>query len=367
MKILHVIDSLEIGGAEKLVAQLCRLQRKQSDEVLIYCLEKLGFLGKKLVNEGFKVELGRGTSLPFAFFNALSVLRRHSPDIVHCHNATATIIAAAAARLIGIQNVVSTRHGLVAPPHNLRQELKFGLAARYCNWIVAVCEQAKCNLQSLPLVKKEQIVCIYNGTAPIRRVPGKPSTDGRFTILHVGRLTAAKDQTSLLIAFAVARSTNPKFSLIIVGDGALRHSLENLAVTLGIGSDVSFTGEQTDVASYYSCADLFVMSSISEGLPISLLEAMSIGLPAVVTRVGGMPEVIEQAGAGVVVPASAPEELAAAIVNLSRRPDLLESFRLAGLNAYEDRYTPERMEQSYRELYLNCNENSRPATSRKLD
>src|SRR5271163_3047827 len=125
MNIAHIGDSMEMGGAEKLTATLCRLQRDQGHTASVHCLYSLGVLGEELQAEGFDVVLHH----PSAFFHLTRSLyksfKRSRPDVVHCHNATAAIIAAVPARLAGVKTVIVTRHGLVKPPYQIRRELKF--------------------------------------------------------------------------------------------------------------------------------------------------------------------------------------------------------------------------------------------------
>ena len=111
----------------------------------------------------------------------------------------------------------------------------------------------------------------------------------------------------LLRAVALTRSHHPDVQLWIVGDGPLELSLRKLTYELGLNDSVTFFGEQADVSPFMLAADLFVSSSVTEGLPVSLLEAMSVGLPAVVTDVGGMGEIARLSGAVTLVPSSDPQ------------------------------------------------------------
>lgn len=352
MKIVHVTDSMQLGGAEKLIALLCRFQREQGHDPSVYCLYSIGVLGEELRSEGFRVTLG--CSSPAGLARSLCQVFRHDrPDVVHCHNLTATVVAAMPARLARARSVVSTRHGLVAPPYALRRELKFAVASRFCDWIVAVCEAARHNLRSAPFAAREKIIRIYNGVPALRlNGSGRPAKSG-FTLLHVARLSAAKDQATLLRALGLATSYVPDLQLWIVGDGPLRSQLQSLADQLGVAQNVRFFGEQLEVAPFFAAADLFVLSSITEGLPVSLLEAMSAGLPAVVTDVGDMGEVVRRSGAGSVVPVSEERALADAIRQIANHRGELSRLGTAAQHYYERHFTLERMADEYVNLYRN--------------
>jgi glycosyltransferase involved in cell wall biosynthesis len=350
LKIAHVADSMEMGGAEKLTATLCRLQRDRGHAASVHCLYTIGVIGKELRAEGFEVILHRPSAFFHLMYSLYKSFRRSRPDVVHCHNATAAIIAALPARLAGVRTVLVTRHGLVKPPYQIRRELKFALASRCCDWIVGVCEGTRTNLLAAPFAARDRIIHIYNGAsaADVRAVP-RPKNG--FTLLHVGRLAPAKDQATLLQAVALTRRQHPDVRLWMIGDGPLEVSLRKLSDELGLNECVIFFGEQADVSPFMLAADLFVISSITEGLPVSLLEAMSVGLPAVVTDVGGMGEIARLSGAITLVPSSDPEGMAVALCDaITRKQELPKLGQLAS-HCYEQHFRPERMLDDYMSLY----------------
>ena len=350
LRIAHVGDSMEMGGAEKLTATLCRLQRDRGHIASVHCLYRLGQLGEELQAEGFEVILHHPCSFLQLVRGLYKSFRRSRPDVVHCHNATAAIIAALPARLAGVKTVIATRHGLVKPPYQIRRELKFALASRWCDWIVGVCEGTRTNLLAAPFAARDRIIHIYNGALPadIRAVP-QPKKG--FTLLYVGRLAPLKDHATLLQAVALTRTHHPDLQLWIVGDGPLAFSLRKLSFDLGLNDCVTFFGEKASVSPFMLAADLFVSSSVTEGLPVSLLEAMSVGLPAVVTDVGGMGEIARLSGAVTLVPSSDPQGMAAALSDaIARRQDLPKMGQLASY-CYEQYFRPERMLDDYMSLY----------------
>jgi glycosyltransferase involved in cell wall biosynthesis len=353
LRIAHVVDSMEMGGAEKLTATMCRLQRDRGHTASVHCLYAVGVLGEELQADGFEVILHRSRSFFLLMRCLYKAFRRSRPDVVHCHNATAAILAALPARLAGVKTVIATRHGLVKPPYLLRRELKFALASRWCDWIVGVCEGTRANLLAAPFAARGRIIHIYNGASPadIRAVPRQKNG---FTLLYVGRLAPLKDLATLLHAVALTRSHHPNVQLWIVGNGPLDFSLRKLSDELGLKGCVTFFGEQADVSPFLLAADLFVSSSVTEGLPVSLLEAMSVGLPALVTDVGGMGEIARLSGAISLVPSSDPEGMAGALCSaVARRRELPKMGKLAS-HCYEQYFRPERMLDDYMTLYHRC-------------
>ena len=161
-----------------------------------------------------------------------------------------------------------------------------------------------------------------------------------------------KDLGTLIRAVALAREQVRDLELWIVGDGPVRSELEGLGAELGVLEAVHFWGQQMHTARFYAAADVFAMSSVSEGLPMSLLQAMSVGVPALVTDVGGMAEVVRLAKCGLMAPVGDWRAMAEQIVRLAKEPELRARFAECGHRAYQAEFTLERMEAEYRKLYL---------------
>jgi glycosyltransferase involved in cell wall biosynthesis len=352
MKIVHVVDSMEIGGAETLVLQMCRLQREQGHEVSVYAVAALGALGTQMRNENFTVISNIGRHLSDSARNLYGLFKTSRPEVVHIHNPTPTIYAAAAARLAGAASIVSTRHSLVAPPHNRVAEFKYSIAARFCDWVVGICQATTDNLIAMRTVPPKKIVSIYNAAAPLR----EPSTAERppksgFTLTFVGRLQPVKNLPLMLTAFRVALDHSSDLRLWIVGDGIERPALEKLSHELNISEQVTFWGQQMDVAPFLSASDAFIMSSKSEGLPMSLLQALSLGLPAIVTDVGGMPEVVRKTDSGYVVPPSRPDEMAKAILEMAGAHVERQKFSINAKAGFYSQFVLQIMTDAYMKLY----------------
>ena len=352
MKIAHVVDSMEIGGAEMLVMQMCRLQREQGHDPCVYAIAKLGELGEQLQKEGFVVQTHVGRHLPDAAWNFYRLFRASRPNAVHLHNSRPTIYAAMAARMAGVPSIVSTRHGLVDPPHRRVEEFKYRFAAHFCDWVVGICDATANNLKAIRSAPARKTVRVYNGTVPIKRAAKEdwPQKDG-FTLIYVGRMEPIKNHALLLRAFQAAHLSLPSLRLWMVGDGSERAAMERLAAELGIGEQVTFWGQQLDVAPFFSAADAFVMSSKSEGLPVSLLQAFSLGLPAIVTDVGGMAEVVKLSQAGLTVAATDPAEMSAAMLEMARSEAARAEFSANARAAFQSRFSLQTMADAYMELY----------------
>lgn len=355
MVIAHVIDSLEVGGAEMVVAALCRSHAAAGHRVEVHCLTAAGPLAPELEQDGVPVHVhacGGALRLASRLFRGF---RRSRPDIVHCHNKAATIRAAAAARLTGARAIVSTRHGIGPSPFRFRTELAFWIiAAIFCQRVVAVCDAARRNMAANVRLLAHKVVTIRNGAYPPRLSPELvPATDG-FTLVSVGRLVPAKNLETLLRAVAIARAAVPDLRLWIVGSGPERVPLQRLCAELGLQSVVQFWGERRNVGNWLRAADLFVLSSATEGLPIAMLEAMAAGLPSIVTAVGALPELAALSGAGSIVPARDVDSFARTIIELANRRCELAALGQRASRSYHEHFTPERMAGEYLSLYRAC-------------
>jgi glycosyltransferase involved in cell wall biosynthesis len=348
--IAHVTDSMEMGGAEKLTAMMCRMQRARGHRASVHCLYLVGVLGEQLKADGHEIILHGPPTFLGLMRSLYREFERTKPDVVHFHNATPAIIGALPARLAGVKPAIVTRHGLVEPPYQIRRELKFALASRWCDWIVGVCKKTRANLLAAPFAEQGKIIHIYNGAAPADAAAPAMEKSG-LTLLHVGRMVPCKDHATLLRAVALARPRIPNLQLWNVGDGPLAPSLRLMAAELGLEDCVKFFGEQKDVSPFLVSADLFVMSSLTEGLPVSLLEAMSVGLPAIVTDVGGMGEVARLSNAITMVPPSDPQALARAFCEAAQRRKELPMLGRCASQIYEQYFQPQRMVDDYMRLY----------------
>jgi glycosyltransferase involved in cell wall biosynthesis len=233
-------------------------------------------------------------------------------------------------------------------------ELKYAFAATCCDWVVGICDATANNIKNIHSVAARKIVRVYNGAVPVERVAKElwPRKEG-FTLVYVGRLEPVKNHALLLNAFRAALWSMPGLRLWMVGDGSERTALEGLAAELNISAQVKFWGQKLDVAPFFSAADAFIMSSKSEGLPMSLLQAFSLGLPAIVTDVGGMAEVVRLAQAGFTVPVSDPAGMAAAILQLAASDAERKRFSMNAEEAFHSRFTLQTMVDAYMDIYLN--------------
>jgi len=263
-----------------------------------------------------------------------------------------------AGRAAGLKKVVMTEHGL----HQLQERPKYRRsAARYCRFadsITAVEPLQTDYFVNEMNVPREKLHCVANGVKIIPRIKEKRLAmrqalgiaEDVFAFFYVGRLNPVKDLDTLLQAVAQMPSdVSARIRLFLVGDGAERASLEQQHKQLKLLERVTFLGARSDVSDVLDGADAFVMSSVTEGLPMALLEAMAANLPCVATAVGGIPELFAD-DRGLAVPAKNPLALAEAMASLVRSPELRERIQRNALERVRDFYSLEAVTDQYLKL-----------------
>ena len=326
MKIVQILPSLDLGGMERLTIDLALQQKSEGHEPLIYCTSHPGLFAPEAEAADVPVHsFGKTAGFSLRLVRSLaSRLRVDHPHVLHAHNALVLHYALLAARLARVSVVVNTRHGgnMNWDPHC---ERIWRRCVRWTDAVVFISEGVREYYVSRDRLSRRNTSVIYNGIN-LDRFTARPAQRGtalsHFRVGCVGRLVPAKDHVSLIRAFALVSCVMPEAELHILGDGPCRSVISQTAESLGIANRVFLPGVSHDVAGFLSTLDLFVLSSIDEGLPISLMEAMAAGLPVISTRLPGLTELApENVVAGYCSPGQ-PESLAEHILRAAARPDL---------------------------------------------
>ena len=355
IRVVHLVTSLAIGGLETVVLDLVRCRRRDVFSAHVVCLETGGVLEEKLSALGVPVEaIGTTGSVPRRILKLARVLRSLKPHILHTHNPSPHLHGALAARLAGVPVLVHTKHGRNFPNRRVRVATN-RLAAWLSDCVVAVSDDAARVAREVERIPVEKVRLVHNGvdTTRFRYRGPRPNRDA-FRAVTVARLDPVKDQATLLQAVRLVVDKNPAFRLDIVGDGPSRAALEAQRTELGLDRHVRFCGYQSDVEPYLAQADIFLLSSISEGIPLTLLEAMAVGLPGVATDVGGIREVIVPGVTGYLVPARSPEALAEAMLAIQADPLVIERMGQASRQRIEDEFGLAGVVAQYEAIYLEC-------------
>jgi glycosyltransferase involved in cell wall biosynthesis len=349
LRVVHVVLQLETGGMEKLLVEFARHADRSRFDLRFVSLTTRGRVADELASLGWPVEaLGLPPGLRPKFVLRLARLfREWHADVVHVHNTKPLMYCGPAARLAGVGRIVYTRHG---QRHNAsrRTNLLFRLAARTAHATVCVSKDsaARSLAEGLSAAK---LHTVWNGIDTERFAYLGPAARG--PALMVGRLSPEKDVRTLLAAVALAIREEPAFRLDVAGDGTELNGLREAARELGIGPAVRFLGHVNNVPELMGAASLCVLSSLTEGISLTLLEAMSRGVPAVATCVGGNPEIVLDGVTGLLVPPRNPERLAAAMLSVWRDPALGRQMGVEGRRRVLAHFDVRRMVGDYEKLY----------------
>ena len=367
MKVCHLASGDLWAGAEVQLAMLLRGLVQYRNVELRAILFNSGILADRIADAGIPVEVieeSRHNSLSL-MLKTKKILKRDKIEILHTHRYKENFLGGLASRGTSVKHIVRTVHGMGEPFRGF-QNVKAQFYAyldrmaseRWVNKIVAVSNDINRSLAWL--YGEEKMVTIHNGIEA-DRVPQRTDVASAKRKLGVeadtpvigtvGRHMPVKGYDVLLRAFKLVNERKPEARLVLVGDGPERASLESLAAGLGIDSRVVFYGFTEDVAAAMSAFDVFVLSSIHEGISISLLEAFAMGIPVVVTDVGGNPEVVRHMETGLIVPPRDEGRLADALT------ELLDDKQLCGKMIKNQRevvtgeFSAETMAQRTEELY----------------
>jgi glycosyltransferase involved in cell wall biosynthesis len=331
MIVAHGLFSFQIGGSERVGADLALEIARRGHETHCFAFyDTDGPIRAELEGAGIRCHdldyktrprLTRRFSYQWEFYR---FLRRHSIDALVVHHATGLIICGLPTRLARTPSVVMIEHGI----HQLRDRPDYRRSARrYCGFahhVVGIDPTITKYFGEHMGTPAERLHYIPNGIR--ERLPDAARRErvraslgiggGQFLLLFVGRLEIEKDVPTLLASAAhVEPGARAALRLLIAGDGSQRAALEAQAASLGLGEAVKFLGARRDVEDLMRAADAFIMTSLTEGQPMAMIEAMATGLPCIGTAVGGIPKMLD-GDAGVLVPPSKPAEIAAAIAAL---------------------------------------------------
>jgi sugar transferase (PEP-CTERM/EpsH1 system associated) len=348
-RVVHVSFGLDVGGQEKLLVELARHADRSRFTLMFVSLGERGALAGDLQAWGGPVvALGKPSGLkPSLIFELARWFRRWRADVVHTHDQRSLIYAAPAAWLAGVPRVIHTRHGrdVGATP---RGRALIGHLSRLVDHFVCVSGDIE-QLSVAEGIAPWRLRTIRNGIDLDRFAFSGPHPGG--PVIAVARLSPEKDLANLVRAAAIARQRDPDLRIEIAGDGPCLPELRQLVAELGLEGRVALLGEVDDVAGLLARGGLFVLPSRSEGIALTLLEAMARGLPVVATRVGGTPEVVLDGQTGLLVPSGDPAALAEAILRLRRDPERGEAMGRAARQRAEERFDVRRMVADYETLY----------------
>jgi glycosyltransferase involved in cell wall biosynthesis len=350
IRVVHVSLGLDIGGQERMLAEFARHADRARFDLLFISLTNRGRLAHTIEDLGWPVialEQPLGIQ-PRLIWSMREVFRAKACDVVHTHDDRPLLYGSFAVKLARVRRYVHTQHHGLLPQMTPRQRKLAAWAGRLADAFVCVSHDAARTMEATGL-PSGRISVLHNGIDLEKYTYQEPCDRG--PAVTVARLSPEKDIANLLRAAALIVPSAPDFGLQIAGDGPQRGELTKLARSLGLENHVRFLGEVSDVPALLKQARLFVLPSQTEGISLTILEAMACGLPVVATHVGGTPEVVEQGATGLLVPPRDPEALARALLRLWCNPVEGRDMGRAGRLRVEASFDIRTMVAGYEKLY----------------
>jgi glycosyltransferase involved in cell wall biosynthesis len=361
-RVLHITFDMHIGGTEQVIKNLIEGTDLNHYKPSILCLEApIGPFGELLLRKGINIDIiqrKEGFDLRL-IVKVRRYIKEKRIDILHCHQYTPWVYSALAAFLTE-KKVIFTEHGRFYPD---RSSWKRAIINPVLNWITnqvtAISKATKQALVDYEYIPASKIQVIYNGIIPLKPVKSRSAGIRRELGISehirivgtIARLDPIKNHAMMLRAFKIVTESYPDIKLLIVGDGDEMEHLKRLCQDLGIADHVILTGYITEPVCTLDLMDVFLLSSLSEGTSMTLLEAMSLAKPCVVTDTGGNPEIIEHNVNGIVTPNDDAPAFADAIIELLIDNKKYQKMSDASLDRFNRKFNLHYMVNKYQDIY----------------
>lgn len=369
-KILQVGSGPDYGGGTTYVLTLMKALRERYGEVCYAGTPGLTF--DAIQSEGYPVyavpALQREIN-PWrdgmAMLQLFRIMRRHRFDLVHTHTSKGGFLGRLAARMAGTPAILHTVHGFAF--HEMTPPLRYGLyilleklAAGCCDRIISVNQEDRQKAVNCGIAAPEKILTIYNGIDAGRfnqvyqrdRLRHELGTaEGEYLVGMVARLAPSKAPLDFIHAAHHVLSCRGDVKFVLVGDGPLRGEIEQEIERLGLGKRVVLTGFRTDIPAILSAMDVFVLTTLWEGMPIAALEAMAMGKPVISTMVRGPREVVQDGITGCLVPPRDPTAVGEAILEVISQPGMAAEMGRRGRELVDEVFNSSRMTEKTLAVY----------------
>lgn len=351
--VLFIVRTMGLGGTENVVLQLCEILSEKVNKIVV--CSSGGVHEKKLQEMGIKhyvipdIASKNPMDMLKSFRSIKNVIDKEQISIVHSHHRMAAFYA----ELVAPKSVVK-----VANAHNtFTDKKKLTQLAYRSTKVIAVGEMVKKNLTEYFGIPKEKICVIHNAVKPFdgNIVPVEAlcqeHTKGNVLIGNIGRLSEQKGMSYFIEAAEITAKAHPEARFIIVGDGEESEQLHAQVKAKGLQNKVLFLGYRNDIQNVMSQLDFVVLSSLWEGLPLTPIEAYSVGKTVVGTAVDGTTEIIRDGIDGYLIEPRNPMQLAEKMNELIENPEMRESMGIQAMKRYQDEFSFEKLSERYIAFY----------------
>ena len=373
-KILQIITLAECGGAQTHLLEIVNGLKENFDFCVI--VGEAGFLKDNLeeAKQEYKIlpELIREIS-PAKDFQSLialiKLIKEIQPDLIHCHSSKAGIIGRLAAFICNKPSIFTAHGWAFHPEVKPAQRIIALISEIIMSWltqrIICVSDFDKKLAQSVKLIPHSKLQVIHNGISQLISSEKEEQdlisgnlflqTRSKLNILMVGRFAEPKRQDLLIQVFAkLDLEIRNKANLLFAGNGPLLSQSKQLTEQLGLKNQIHFLGEIRNIADLLNSADIFVLLSGREGLPISIVEAMRAGLPVVASDVGGISELIQDQKNGFLIQHNQFDLIINCLQTLISSESLRKQMGMTNRKIFEEKFTSEKMLRTLAQVYGDC-------------
>jgi len=362
INLMHAVLDMDIGGLQRLISETTMVMNRELFHIEVVCYDQLGCFAEYLKDNGIEVTLLQKNQKRADLLYPLRLakfLKQKKVDILHMHPG-AFVFGCLAGAMVRTPALVYTEHGRAVVEEKVRL-IEDRISGFFVDRMIAVSRDLEKYLVEVVHLPAQKICTVINGirTEKFQRREKSEQILKEFNISGdckvigtVSRLDAVKDQLNMIKAFQLVNEKIPDSKLLLVGEGLMREKLTEYIEQNKLNEKVIITGLRGDVPEMLNIFDLFVLSSLSEGTSVSLLEAMAARLPAVVTNVGGNPDIIDHGINGLVVEPKDTRALAGAMLEILKDSDKYERFSRAAIEKVEKDYSIEKMVNTYTEIYF---------------
>lgn len=361
INIMHMVLSLEMGGLEKIVVESVLSFDKELFNIEVCCIDELGCLANNLTAGKIKVTLIKIQDRYDLIFplKLSKFLRKKNVHILHMHSGT-FFVGTQAGIFAQTPVKIYTDHGrhLVDPKILLAMDRYSGV---FANKIIAVSKELEKYLVEVVKLSSNKTITIINGINTNTFTYKEKSTTllkeldipVNFRIIGtVGRLAEVKDQSTMINSLFKVRNKMPDTMLLLIGDGPLRTELEQLVNNSKLNNNVRFVGNREDVPDLLNLLDVFLLTSLSEGTSIALLEAMSSGIAPIVTNVGGNPSLVDDNINGILISPQNVNELTEKLIDLLQNDERRKKYAENASQKVREKFSIAKMIKEYEMLYI---------------
>jgi glycosyltransferase involved in cell wall biosynthesis len=353
---------MRIGGTEMVIKNIIEGSDQHKFKMSVLCIESpLGPFAEELQNNGIEFhEFNRQPGFDTNLIKQIhQTIKNNNVDIIHCHQYTPWVYGVIAAAFTKTK-VIFTEHGRFYPDSSSwKRKLINPILNLFTDQVTAISKATKQALIEFENISEKSIDVIYNGIVPleverneVEKLRDELAISKEHKVLGtIARFDPIKNHTMMLKAFSLVLEQQPNTTLIIVGDGDERATIESCIKQLDISDKVILTGYQTKPHNFLALMDVYLLSSLSEGTSMTLLEAMSLSKPCVVTDAGGNPEIVVNGKNGFVTPNDHAKEFAHGMIKTLETILNSNDLNIASKERFDSFFSENSMNEKYQALY----------------